>query len=223
VLCYSFCKTHTVEDAIADMTRRTLLQLRLLAADDLPFDPPCYDSIGSEVLRQQAAAADPRSSVSAGAGDGAGDGGGAGGAAAGASALKFKSTLAKAAVPEAVYAKARAERDALQAYARSVLPDLSVREVRNVAPNKVMVCAQFTVPHAVAYAAPESVCDGAVLCSARTGGFGSAGASTAEGSGTSALAAGSSTDARVVTDADEGGPEGAAQPPPAKRGRHDDV
>jgi len=225
VLCYSFCKTHTVEDAIADMTRRTLLQLRLLAADDLPFEPPCYDSIGSEVLRQQAAAA--ASSVAAPADAGAGAGADADGGAP-AAALKFKSTLAKAAVPEAVYAKARAERDALQAYARSVLPDLSVREVRNVAPNKVMVCAQFTVPHAVAYAAPESLCDGAVLCTARTGGFGGASASSTEGSGSGTSAAdkpvgGAGSSADAVADADEGGPEGAAQPPPAKRGRHDDV
>ena len=54
ILCYAFCKTHTLEDAAADVTRRILGVLRLVPPDEAPFVPPCYDAIGNAVLREQA-------------------------------------------------------------------------------------------------------------------------------------------------------------------------
>lgn len=186
VLCYAFCKTHTFDDAAADVTRRILLRMRMLHPDHLPFVPPCYDHIGNDVLRKQA--------VEAGADAGAAGGAGAAAAAAAAAAaeaqaqLKFKSSLAKAAVPPEVRAAAAAARGAVHAYARSVLPDLEVREVRNVAPNKVMVVAQFTVPHAVLYADAAALGEHGVIASADSLGAAAGGAGAAS---TSAGAAGS--------------------------------
>ena len=78
---------------------------------------------------------------------------------------------------------------ATRAAAAASLPDLVVREVRDVAPNKLMLCAEFTLPPAVAFAAAGGAGGGAGGSGGRGGGSGGGDGGSEEGDGAAAAPA----------------------------------